>query len=123
MILDDIKNFLVENDIIQNNKVKYDFDSSNGDEILLLQLYDNRPCDNARRSGIKLIHKFFDLEHARQTAFVVHDLFFPEDGFQKSLNVNGKIMHAKLNNGPCYQGKDASKRHNYILDITLTYNR
>ena len=123
MILDDIKSFLLERNIIQEEYVKFDYDSSKGEETVLLHLYDNVPCDLARRSSIKITIKFGDLKLARDTAFALHDLFFPEDSFQKSIKINEKTMHAKLNKGPFYQGKDQSKRHNYVLDITLTYNR
>lgn len=123
MILDDVKNFLVQNSLVQEDCIKFDYDAANGDNTALLHLYDSMPCDLARRSGIKITLKFSDLKLARDTAFAIHDLLFPEELFQKSVSINGKIMHVKLNKGPFYQGKDSSKRHNYVLDITLTYNR
>lgn len=123
MILDDIKNFLLKNNLIDNELIKYDYDSSRGEDVILLQLYNNIPCDLARRSGIKISLKFKDLETVRNKCFLLHDLLFPVDSFQKSIKINEKTMHVKLNRGPFYQGKDASKRHNYILDITITYNR
>lgn len=123
MILDDIKSFLVQNNLVQEQCIKFDYDAANGDETVLLHLYDNEPCDLARRSSVKITVKFNDLKLARDTVFAIHDLLFPEELFQKSVCINKKIMHIKLNKGPFYQGKDQSKRHNYILDITLTYNR
>ena len=91
--------------------------------MILLHLYDSAPCNLARRSSVRITVKFNDLTEARETCFGIHDLLFPEDLFQKSVKINGKVMHIKLNKGPFYQGKDQSKRHNYILDITVTYNR
>lgn len=123
MILDDLKNFIIQNNLAQNGCIKYDYDSTNGGNTILLNLYDNSPCDLARRSDIRIILKFSDLETARNTCFSLHDLLFPVDSFQKSIKINNKIMHAKLNRGPFYSGLDKSKRHNYIIDITLTYNR
>ena len=108
---------------MQEDSIKYDYDASKGDETVLLHLYDNAPCDLARRSGVRITIKYSDLKLARDTAFKIHDMLFPEELFQKSVNINGKTMHIKLNKGPFYQGKDQSKRHNYILDITLIYNR
>ena len=123
MILDDIKNFILKHNLINNELIKYDYDSARGEDAVVIQLYNNTPCDLARRSEIKISFKLKDLETARNKCFELHDLLFPADSFQKSIKINEKIMHAKLNRGPLYQGKDASKRHNYILDITLTYNR
>ena len=123
MILDDLKNFIVQNNIAEETDIKFDFDSAQGEKAVLLHLYDNTPCDLARRSDIRISIKYNDLEEARNTCFDLHDLLFPEDSFQKSIKINNKIMHSKLNKGPFYQGLDKSKRHNYILDITLTYNR
>lgn len=123
MILDDLKAFITQNNLAQENSVKYDYDSANGENIILLNLYDSSPCDLARRSDIRITLKFSDLENARNLCFDLHDLLFPADSFQKSIKINDKIMHVKLNRGPFYQGLDKSKRHNYILDITLTYNR
>lgn len=123
MILDDLKNFISQNNLSSESNIKYDYDSANGTDIILLNLYNNSPCDLARRSDIKISIKFTDLKQARNSCFALHDLLFPIDSFQKSIKINGKTMHAKLNNGPFYDGLDQSKRHNYILDITLTYNR
>lgn len=123
MILDDLKNFIVQNSIADEALIKYDYDSSKGDDVILLNLYNSVPCDLARRSGIKITIKLSDLELARDTCFALHDLLFPVDAFQKAILINGKTMHARLNSGPYYLEKDSSKRHCYVLDIVLVYNR
>lgn len=123
MILDDLKNFITQNSLADANSIKYDYDSSKGQDIVLLTLYDSLPCDLARRSSIKISMKFSDLNTARNTCFALHDLLFPKDRFQKSMTINNKIMHTKLNKGPYYLQKDTSKRHIYMLDITLIHNR
>ena len=123
MILDDLKNFIVQNEIAPEEMIKYDYDSSIGDDVLLLTLYDTVPCDLALRSSVKVVFKFKDLRHVREDCFILYSLFFPEDCFQKAITINGKTMHLKLNQGPLYSGLDQSKRHNYLLDITVTYER
>lgn len=123
MILDDIKNFIVQNSLADEALIKYDYDSSKGSDVILLNLYNTLPCDLARRSGVKIVMKFADLKLVRDTCFKLHDLLFPEDCFQKAILINGKTMHVTLNSGPYYLEKDASKRHGYMLDITVTYNR
>lgn len=123
MILDDLKNFITQNFPANADSIKYDYYSSKGQDVILLTLYDSLPCDMARRSSVRIAIKFSDLKLARDTCFALHDQLFPEDGFQKSITVNNKTMHAKLNKGPFYSQKDQSKRHIYILDITLTHNR
>ena len=62
MILDDLKAFITQNNLAQENSVKYDYDSANGENIILLNLYDSSPCDLARRSDIRITLKFSDLE-------------------------------------------------------------
>ncbi len=123
MILDDIKIFLVQNSLATDDEVKFDFDSTSGENTILLNLYNSLPCDLARRSSINIKVKNSDLKLSRDTCFVLHDLLFPEDGFQKSVLINGKRMHVLLNKGPLYLEKDTSKRHVYVLDITVTHNR
>ncbi len=123
MILDDLKNFIVEKVSADEQTIKYDCDSSKGEDIILLNLYNSLPCDLARRSSVKITVKNKDLELSRNLCFSLHDLLFPEDCFQKSIVINKKIMHAALNKGPFYLEKDSSKRHCYVLDITLTHNR
>ena len=113
MILDDIKSFIVQNALADESVIKYDYDSAKGEDLLLLTLCDNIPCDLAMRSRIRITVKFSDLKL----------LLFPEDNFQKAIVVNGKTMHIKLNQGPYFADKDPSKRHGYVLDITVTYNR
>ncbi len=124
MILDDIKSFIEEKALIsQDIEIKYDYDTAKGGDTLLLTLYDNVPCDLAMRSGIRIAVKLNDLKLSRDTCFALHNAFFPEENFQKAIVINNKTMHAKLNQGPYYLEKDQSKRHIYILDITLTYKR
>lgn len=123
MILDDLRSFIVQNEIATEDIIKYDFDSSDGDDVLLLTLYDNMPCDLALRSSVSVVFKFHDLRQVREDCFILYSLLFPEDGFQKAIKINGKTMHLKLNKGPLYSGFDQSKRHNYVLDITITYER
>ena len=123
MILDDFKNFIVQNEIATEKIIKYDFDSSSGDDVLLLTLYDTVPCDLALRSSISFVFKFNDLRQVREDCFILYTLLFPQDSFQKAIKINGKTMHLKLNKGPLYSGIDQSKRHIYVLDITVTYER
>lgn len=123
MILDDLKNFIIENALADEDSIKFDYDSSKGQDTVLLTLYDSLPCDLARRSSVRITIKFSDLKLARDTCFALHDLIFPLESYQKSVKINGKTMHAKLNKGPFYLQKDPSKRHGYVLDITITHNR
>ena len=82
MILDDIKNFIVQNSLADEALIKYDYDSSKGNDVILLNLYNTLPCDLARRSGVKIVMKFADLKLVRDTCFQLHDLLFPADCFQ-----------------------------------------
>ena len=123
MILDDLKEFVVQNELEKERDVKFDYDSTKGEEVVVLNLYNSVPCDLARRSSVKITVKNFSLVKVREICFELHDLLFPEDSFQKSILINGKIMHTKLNKGPFYLEKDSSKRHCYVLDITVTHNR
>ena len=123
MILVDIKSFIVQNALADESVIKYDYDSAKGEDLLLLTLCDNIPCDLAMRSRIRITVKFSDLKLTRDTCFALYNLLFPEDNFQKAIVVNGKTMHIKLNQGPYFADKDPSKRHGYVLDITVTYNR
>lgn len=123
MILDDFKSFIVQNSLADEEVIKFDYDSGKGQNLLLLTLYDNVPCDLAMRSGIRITVKFADLKLSRDTCFALYNLLFPEDNFQKAVVINGKTMHLKLNKGPCFSDKDPSKRHGYVLDFTVTYNR
>ena len=123
MILDDFRNFITQNAIVDENVIKYDYDSSKGEDVCVLTLYDSIPCDLAMRSGIRISIKFNDLTLSRGKCFDLYNLLFPKDNFQKAVVINNKTMHLKLNKGPYYTGKDQSKRHCYVLDITVTYNR
>lgn len=123
MILDDIKSFIAASGLAQGVPINFDYDSTSGEDTILLKLYNASGTDLGRRSSVETTIKFSDLKLTRDTCFALHDLFFPEDTFQKAITVNGKTMHAKLNKGPAYLQKDSSNRHNYVLDITFTHNR
>ena len=89
MILDDLKNFIIQNSLAKGKEIKYDYDASKGDEMILLHLYDSAPCNLARRSGVRITVKFNDLTEARETCFELHDLLFPEELFQKAVKNKG----------------------------------
>lgn len=123
MILDDLKSLIVNNNIAKEEKIKFDFDSNTGEDVIILKLYNHNPCDLARKASINIAVKYNSLEDARNTCFAIHDILFPEDNFQKALPINGKLVHIILNSGPSYQEKDLSQRHAYQLDVTVIYNR
>lgn len=123
MILDDINVFIIKNLAISQESIKFDFDSSEGQDVVLLTLYDTVPCDLSMRSNIKITFKFAQLQVARNLCFALYNLLFPQESFQKAIVINGKTMHVKLNQGPFYEGNDVSHRHEYILDISVIYNR
>lgn len=123
MILDDLKEFIIKNNISSQEQIKYDYDSSNGENTTLLWLYNSVASDLANKSSINITFKNKDLETARNSCFSLYNLLFPIDCFQKAIKINGKTMHSKLNRGPLYQQKDSSDRHQYLLDITISHNR
>ena len=66
MILDDLKNFIIQNSLAKGKEIKYDYDASKGDEMILLHLYDSAPCNLARRSGVRITVKTGIILHIRQ---------------------------------------------------------
>lgn len=122
MILEDLKAFIVGKGIVEEDSVKFDYDSSEGKNVTVLWNNGSLPCDLARRSTIQVMVKNTDLDVSRLVCEEIFKAFCPEEQFQKAANINGKIMHIKSVKEPYYLEKDTSGRHCYVSNIAVTYN-
>lgn len=122
MILDDLKAFITDRGIVDSDSIKFDFDSSDGKNVTVLQNSGSQPCDLARRSLIQIIEKNSDLEASRLVCEEIFKAFCPREQFQKVTVINGKVMHIKVIKEPYYLEKDASGRHCYVFNILVTYD-
>lgn len=122
MILDDLKAFIAKKGIVEEDAIKFDYDSSNGDSVIVLWNNGSLPCDLARRSTIQITVKNPDLEASRLVCEALFKEFCPNERFQKSALINEKVMHLKALKEPYYLEKDASSRHCYVFNLLVTYD-
>ena len=122
MILDDLKAFLIANNLATSTEIKFDFDSSNTNCVTLWN-YGSVPSDLASRPTIQIQVKNLNLATARTKIQAIYDALYPKEQFQKGILINNKLMHIKPNQEPFFNEKDASERYCYIFNITVTTNR
>lgn len=121
MILDDLKAFISGAGIVDEDAIKYDYDSTNGENVVVLWLNGSEPCDLARYSTVQVTVKNSDLDVSRLVCEEIFRLLYPDEIFQKSMRINEKIMHIRALKTPYYLEKDTSGRHCYVFNIAAIY--
>lgn len=121
MILDDLKAFICDAGIVDESAVKYDYDSTSGENVVVLWLNGSEPCDLARYSTVQVTVKNLDLDVSRLVCEEIFKLIYPDEIFQKAVKINDKIMHVRALKSPYYLQKDTSGRHCYVFNIALIY--
>jgi hypothetical protein len=122
MILDDLKAFLVANNLATSTEIKFDFDSSTANGVVLWQ-YDGIVTDLGSRPAIQIAVKDTAMVTARTKIQAIYDALYPKDQFQKVIEINGKNMHITPRQEPFFNEKDASNRYIYIFNIIVNLDR
>lgn len=122
MILDDLKAFLVANNLATSTEIKFDFDGSTTNGVVLWN-YGSIPTDLGSRPTIQIAVKDTVMDTARTKARAIYDALYPKDQFQKGILINNKLMHITPRQEPFFNEQDASKRFVYIFNIIVNLDR
>ena len=121
MILEDLKSFIVEKGIVDEGSIKFDYDGAGGENCVVIWKNGSQPCDVARRPTIQITVKNTDLAASRLICEEIFKALYPDDQYQKAMEINEKIMHVVIIKEPFYLEKDASDRHCYVFNAAIVH--
>lgn len=122
MILDDLKAFLVAENIDTATNIYLDYGSPTGNCVVLWN-YGSIPTDLGSRPTIQIAVKDTVMATARTKIQAIYDALYPKDQFQKGILINNKLMHITPRQEPFFNEKDASNRFVYIFNIIVNLDR
>lgn len=122
-ILNDLKSFIVLNNICQNSDIAFNFDDFNfTGNVLILSYKGGKYNDIARNSTVSFTIKNSSMQTAENICNSVFELFCPPKQYEKPLAVNGKLMLIKPSNMPAYKEKDKNGRHVFVFDLNIIHS-
>lgn len=122
MILDDLKAFLITNNLALEEEIQFNFDGSVGNSVVLW-VYGSVKTDLGSRPTIQIAVKNTDMLMAQTQIQAIYDALYPADQFEAKIQINNKPMHIKPNQEPFFNEKDAQDRFIFIFNITVTKDR
>lgn len=120
-LLDDLKAHLNKNGI--KLPINFNFSSEKNENCVVLWQYDGTPNMVARNAKIQITVKHSDMQKAQKLSDMIYDILYPINQYKKAIDINGKLMHIQPLQEPFYNEKDDNKRHYYVFNINVDYNR
>lgn len=123
-ILNDLKNFLIDKNVISSEKIAFNFDDYKfGDEKLILLCKGGEFSDIARKTIVSVIVKNKAMSEAEQLINKVFDTFCPHKQYQKPVYVNEKLMLFSPVQPPFYKEKEKDGRHVFLFDLKIVQKK
>lgn len=123
-ILNDLKNFLVLQNIVSENDIAFNFDDSmQSVNKLILLCKGGEYSDIAQKTTVSVIVKNQLMQSAETTINNAFDKLCPPKQYEKPLSVNAKLMLIKPVQPPHYKEKEKNGRHVFAFDINIIHKR
>ena len=122
-ILNDIKSFIVLNQICQNSDIAFNFDDFNfANNVVILSYKGGKYNDIARNSTVSFTIKNSSMQTAETLCNSIFGLFCPPKQYEKPISVNGKLMLIKPAVLPTYKEKEKNGRHVFTFDLNFIHS-
>lgn len=123
-VLNDLKNFFIENNIASDEDIDFNFDDSISDKNkLILMCKGGEFSDVARKTTVSVIVKNHLMKNAETIINNAFDIICPPKQYEKPLSVNGKLMLIKAVQPPLYKEKEKNGRHVFTFDLKIIHKR
>lgn len=123
-ILNDLKAFLVTENIISSDKVAFNFDDYKFcDDKLVLLCKGGEFSDIARKTTVSVIVKNKIMNEAETLINNAFDAFCPPQQYQKPVLINGKTMLLTPIQPPFYKEKEKNGRHVFSFDLKIVQKK
>lgn len=121
-ILNDLKNFLVSNNVASEQEIVFNFDDSiKNTNVLILKCNGGEFSDIARKTTISIIAKNHLMQNAEEIANNAFLKFCPPKQYEKPILVNKKLMLIKALQPPHYKEKEKNGRHVFTFDLKIIH--
>ena len=123
-ILYDLKTFLVKENIIEPNKIAFNFDEYKfGDDKLILICKGGEFSNIAQKTTVSVVSKNQSMSLAEALINKVFRAFFPSGQHQKPILINNKIMLLSPLQPPFYLEKETNGRHVFSFDLKIVQKK
>lgn len=123
-ILNDFKSFLVENKLVEESHIAFNFDDYKfGSDKLILRCIGGEFSDVARKTALSIIVKNSDMQKAEALTYSAFDLLCPVKNYQKPMFLNGKMMLISPLKPPYYKEKEKNGRHVFAFDLKVVHKK
>lgn len=123
-ILNDLKNFLTQKNIIPSDDIVYNFDDFiQGHNKLILMCKGGEFSDVARKTTVSVIVKNQSMQMGEEIINSAYDALCPPNQYEKPVLINNKLMLIKAQTPPFYKEKEKNGRHVYMFDIKIVHTR
>lgn len=122
MILDDLKAFLIAEELATDEEIQFNYDNLTTNSIVLW-VYGSVPTDLGSKPTIQIAVKNTDMLAAQTKIQAIYDALYPKDQFQNAIIINSKTMHIRPNQEPFFNEMDKQNRYVFIFNITVTQDR
>lgn len=120
-LLEDLKEHLNNNDI--KLPINFNFSSEKNENCIVLWQYDGTPNMLANNARVQITVKHSNMRTAEDLAVSIFDMLYPKGQYVKVIYINGKAMHIRPLQEPFYNERDGNKRHCYVFNINIDYDR
>lgn len=123
-ILNDLKSFIVQNNLAKNEDIAFNFDDflSDSNKIVLL-CKGGEFSDIAKKTKVSIIVKNILMKDAELISNNLFDSFCPPKQYEKPVSINNKLMLVKAVNSPSYKEKEKNGRHVFHFDLNIIHKR
>ncbi|MCR5261575.1 MAG: minor capsid protein [Candidatus Gastranaerophilales bacterium] len=123
-ILNDLKSFLIAQNVAAEKDIAFNFDDSVqiSDKLILL-CKGGEYSDIARKTTVSVLVKNQLMQNAENIINNAFDKLCPPKQYEKPLSVNGKLMLIKPVQPPFYKEKEKNGRHVFAFEMKIVHKR
>lgn len=119
MILDNIKNYLIEKEVAVEEEIKLNHDDSQNENVIVLWIYESIPIDMGSRPLIQVTVKNNDIGLAEEKCRVLYDVLYPPEQFAKQIVMDGMSVNVTPVYEPFFKEKEENGRYCFNFNIRV----
>lgn len=123
MVLEILRDYIVENTDIQANSIYFNYTEAVKDDCVILWHYDGIFTDIGERPQVQIMVKSTNMQLAKSRAYAIYDTIYPVGQFQKVMEIQDKVLFIQPKQSPFYLEKDESNRHIYVFNLDIIKKR
>lgn len=122
-ILQNLKSYLVENKIVEDTEVFFDYDEFSLQDRVVLSVSGGESCFVGQKTNVLVSVKNALMKNAFEKAEAIFSALCPPGNYEKPLKINGSVMLVKSKTPPAFKEKTKSGKFSYTFEILVISSR